>query len=110
MVNVHIERLESVRVRLQSLRPVAPLFLAEVVAARGVRVEQDFVPEVAAEQFRHRLIEDLTSQVPQRHGDSAQHFDLAPALRIGIEHTMEVHLDGERIFADQSEVGQSIPN
>src|ERR1019366_2386700 len=80
---------------------------AEVVAASGVRVEQDLVPEVAAEQFRDRQFEDLTRQVPQRHINAAQHFDLAPALRVGIEHVVEVYLDGERIFADQSEIRQA---
>ena len=107
VVNIHFECFEPVRVRLQPLGPVAPLFLAQVVAAGCVRVEQNLVPEVAAEQLRHRLIEDLTRQVPQRHVDSARHFHLAPALGIRIKHVVEMHLDGEWILAGQSEVGQT---
>jgi len=91
---------ESAWVRLQPLRAVAPLFLAQVVSTRRVRIQQDLIPEVSTEQFRHRLVEDLAGQIPERHIDPAEHFDLTPALRVGVKHVMEMHLDGERILAD----------
>src|SRR4051794_15645747 len=49
MMNINLERLEPARVGFQLLRAVAPLFLAEVVAARRVRIEQDLVSKVPAE-------------------------------------------------------------
>jgi len=52
-------------------------------------------------------LEQFAGQIPQRHVDAAQGPHGAAALFIGIEHVVEVDLDGQRILADQSQVGQA---
>jgi hypothetical protein len=69
-----------------------------------MRIQQDSVLEIDAEQLRYRSVQAPAGQVPPGHIDAARHFDPAPALRVGVEHVVEVHLDGQRIFADQDEI------
>ena len=96
-------------------RPAAPgpgrarRRLLREVAAGAVRVERDLVAEVAAQQLGDGLAEDLAGQVPQGDVDAAQHAHLAPALGVGVEHVVEVHLDGQRVLADQAQVRQARP-
>ena len=59
-----------------------------------------------AEQFRDGLAEDFPGQVPQRDVDAAQDAGLASALGIGVEHVVEVHLNGQRVLAEQAQVGE----
>ena len=91
MVDVNLERLEAARIVLQILRPLAPLGLAQEVAAGAVRVERDLVAEVAAQQLADRLSQDLAGQIPQRDIDAAEDAHLTPTLRIGIEHIVQVY-------------------
>src|SRR5215469_14090439 len=88
VVNVHLEGFEPFRVGLEPLCPIAPLFLAEVVASGCMGIEQHLIPEVAAQQLRNRLVKDLARQIPESHVDAAQNFDLPPALWVAVEHVV----------------------
>ncbi len=67
----------------------------------------DLVAEIAAQQFRHRLVQQLARQVPQRHVDAGEDpHGFAAALLIGIEHVVEMDLDRQRVLADQAQMRQ----
>ena len=64
VVNIHFEGFEPSGIRLQPLRPIPPLLLAQIVASGCMGIEQYLIPEVAAQQLRNRLVEDLARQIP----------------------------------------------
>jgi len=72
-----------------------------------VRVEGIWSRKGPPSSPRDRQAKDLAGEVPKCDVDSAENSHRPPPLRVGVEHVVEVHLDGKRILADQPQVGQT---
>ena len=79
-------------------------FIGAEIAAVRVRVEQDVVAHLAAEQLVDRLAQHLAANVPQRDVDAADHVGRR-AARTGVgeraERLVPKPLDLRRVLADQ---------
>ncbi len=100
---------EAVGIVLEILGARPPFVPAEEVTAAAVGIERDLVAEGAAQQAADRLAQQLAGEIPERDVDGAQHAHDPATLGVGVEHVVKVDVDGQRVLADQAQVGQARP-
>ena len=108
VVEVDLERAESLRVAQQCLNSVAPKSrIEDITAIRIMRIERNVFSEAAAQQHRDRLVKQFADEIPDCHVDGAEHLHVPLPLPIGIEHIVVQHTDGEGIFAQETQMRQA---
>ena len=106
-MNVHLEGFEAAGIAGQFVHAVAPGGFVQKVAAGAVRVESDSSRKLPPSSFDTGWPSSLPARSHSANVDAAQHPCHPPALRIGVKHVVEVDLNRQRVFADQSQVGQA---